>query len=394
MKTRLLDFGRFFWKSVGPVCVILVSLTACEDWFEDDDDDDGPDHQRIGRNWVEKIDTPWEMVFAPDGSMFVTQRSGSIAIIENGNLKNWLKLDSVVVEVGESGLFGIEIDPAYEQNGYVYFGYTYAARKSPLSLVNKIVRYRNDNGSPVFDKVLIDGIPGNHLHNIGAFEFGPDGMLYVTSGEIYQPDLAQDPASLNGKILRLTPDGEVPSDNPFPGSYVYSLGHRNSQGIAFQPGTNSLWATEHGPSEDQGCCMDEINRIVAGGNYGWPAIRGSETQDGLIAPAYYSGDTTTWAPTGGVFVTQGEWEGSMLFTGLRGQALYRAVFNASDPNQIDTVERYLHEAFGRLRNVVEGPDGKIYIAVSNQDGRGDPLTVDDRIVVMTQDEIRRHPSPW
>lgn len=390
----LSSLGQFLWKGVGPTCVLIVigSLSACDDWFNDDDDDD--DRDRIGRNWVEKIDTPWEMTFAPDGSMFVTQRPGSIAIIDNGNLKVWLKLDSVVVEAGESGLFGIAVDPSYEQNGYVYFGYTYAEQKSPLKLVNKIVRYRNDSGSPVFDKVLLDGIPGNHLHNIGAFEFGPDGMLYVTSGEIFQPQLAQDPASLNGKILRMTRDGEVPADNPFPGSYAYSLGHRNPQGIAFHPETNALWSTEHGPSEEQGCCMDEVNRIEAGGNYGWPIIRGSEEQDGLIPPATYSGDTITWAPTGGFFVTQGEWAGSMLFTGLRGQALYRVVFNSTDPNKIDAVERYLYRKLGRLRNVVEGPDGRIYIAVSNQDGRGDPLGIDDRIVVFTQDEIRRHPSPW
>lgn len=394
MKKVLWSLGQFLWKGVGPTCVLIVigSLSACDDWFDDDDDDD--DRDRIGRNWVEKIDTPWEMTFAPDGSMFVTQRPGFIAIIDNGNLKVWLKLDSVVVEAGESGLFGIAVDPSYEQNGYVYFGYTYAEQKSPLKLVNKIVRYRNDSGSPVFDKVLLDGIPGNHLHNIGAFEFGPDGMLYVTSGEIFQPQLAQDPASLNGKILRMTRDGEVPADNPFPGSYVYSLGHRNPQGIAFHPETNALWSTEHGPSEEQGCCMDEVNRIEAGGNYGWPIIRGSEEQDGLIPPATYSGDTITWAPTGGFFVTQGEWAGSMLFTGLRGQALYRVVFNSADPNKIDAVERYLYRKLGRLRNVVEGPDGRIYIAVSNQDGRGDPLGIDDRIVVFTQDEIRRHPSPW
>lgn len=394
MKKVLSSLGQFLWKGVGPTCVLIVigSLSACDDWFDDDDDDD--DRDRIGRNWVEKIDTPWEMTFAPDGSMFVTQRPGFIAIIDNGNLKVWLKLDSVVVEAGESGLFGIAVDPSYEQNGYVYFGYTYAEQKSPLKLVNKIVRYRNDSGSPVFDKVLLDGIPGNHLHNIGAFEFGPDGMLYVTSGEIFQPQLAQDPASLNGKILRMTRDGGVPADNPFPGSYVYSLGHRNPQGIAFHPETNALWSTEHGPSEEQGCCMDEVNRIEAGGNYGWPIIRGSEEQDGLIPPATYSGDTITWAPTGGFFVTQGEWAGSMLFTGLRGQALYRVVFNSADPNKIDAVERYLYRTLGRLRNVVEGPDGRIYIAVSNQDGRGDPLGIDDRIVVFTQDEIRRHPSPW
>jgi glucose/arabinose dehydrogenase len=206
------------------------------------------------------------------------------------------------------------------------------------------------------------------------------------------PQLAQDMSSLNGKILRMNREGGVPEDNPFPGSYIYSLGHRNPQGLAFQPGTDNLWETEHGPSEEQGCCMDEINLILPGKNYGWPLIRGSQQQAGLVAPIYYSGDTTTWAPTGGIFITQGDWEGSFVFTGLRGQALYRAVFNTSDPTKIDAVERFLYQTLGRLRNVAEGPDGRIYISVSNQDGRGDPLTIDDRIVVMTQNEINRYKS--
>jgi glucose/arabinose dehydrogenase len=371
------------------LALLMIGFSACDDWFDEDDDDDRDSN--VGTNFAENLDTPWEMAFAPDGSLFVTKRPGKISMIdEAGNVEDWLKLDSVVEEVGESGLFGIALDPEYNQNHYLYFGYTYAAEMSPLRLVNKIVRYRNDGGTPMFDKVLIDGIPGNHLHNVGAFEFGPDGMLYVTVGEIFQPQLAQDMASLNGKILRMTRDGAVPADNPMAGSYVYSLGHRNPQGIAFQPGTNTLWATEHGPSEQQGCCRDEINRIMAGKNYGWPEITGSQQKAGMETPAYYSGDTTTWAPTGGFFVTQGEWEGSMLFTGLRGQALYRVVFDEADPSKIDTVERYLHKAFGRLRNVAEGPEGRIYLAVSNQDGRGKPKSNDDRIVVLTQDEIRRH----
>jgi glucose/arabinose dehydrogenase len=194
--------------------------------------------------------------------------------------------------------------------------------------------------------------------------------------------------SLNGKILRMTRDGAIPSDNPIPSSYVYSLGHRNPQGIAFQPGTNQLWSTEHGPSEDQGCCMDEVNRIMPGKNYGWPIIRGSQQQAGLETPAYHSGDTTTWAPTGGAFITQGEWAGSMLFTGLRGKALYRVVFNATDVSKIDYVERRLYNIYGRLRNVIEGPDGKIYIAVSNQDGRGKPSANDDKIIVITPLSLR------
>src|SRR5690606_953797 len=229
----------------------------------------------------------------------------------------------------ESGLLGLALDPDFNENGYVYIGFTYAASKGPLKLVNKLVRYRENptTKKPEFNKVLMDGIEGNYIHNSGPLEFGPDGMLYWAVGERYIPDLAQDMSVLNGKILRLTADGEVPNDNPFPGSYIYSLGHRNPQGLAFHPETGELWATEHGPSEEQGCCRDEINHIKPGANYGWPLIRGSEEAAGLETPVYHSGDTTTWAPAGGYFVTEGEWEGSLIFTGLRGQALYRAVFD-------------------------------------------------------------------
>ncbi len=371
-----------------PLLVAITSfcLFSCEDWFGDDDDK--PKFR--GEVIADHLDTPWELTFAPDGRLFFTQRPGSIGVVENGNMKIWLALDSVVEEVGESGLFGITLHPQFNQNGYVYFGYTYAESKSPLKLVNKIVRYKEDaNKKPVFDRVLLDQIDGNYLHNVGAFEFGPDGKLFITVGEIFNPTLAQDLSSLNGKILRMNDDGTVPSDNPIPGSYVYSLGHRNPQGLAFHPDSKELWSTEHGPSEEQGCCRDEINLIKPLNNYGWPIITGSQTQSGLVAPVYHSGDTTTWAPTGGVFVTQGEWKGSLLFTGLRGQALYRAVFDPTDNSKIQIVERYLYTKFGRLRNVVEGPDGKIYFAISNQDGRGDPSSADDQIVAMTQDQIRK-----
>jgi glucose/arabinose dehydrogenase len=375
---------------VRAAIIISVSFVACDDSDDDDDDIDAAP----GDVYADHLDTPWEMVFAPDGRLFMTQRPGTVTVVENGSTKAWLALDSVVAEVGESGLLGIELDPDFSQNGYVYIGYTYAASKGPLKLVNKLVRYREDPGTrkPVFDKVLLDGIEGNFIHNSGSLEFGPDGMLYWGMGDRYIAELAQDMSVLNGKILRLTRDGSVPSDNPFPGSHVYSLGHRNPQGLAFQPGTDILWATEHGPSEEQGCCRDEINRVMAGKNYGWPQIRGSEQKSGMESPVYHSGDTTTWAPAGAFFVSQGDWEGSMVFTGLRGQALYRVVFNASDPSKVDDVERYLHKEFGRLRNVVEGPDGKIYFAVSNQDGRGDIITKDDRIIGMTTEEISKFKS--
>ncbi|MBT1690090.1 PQQ-dependent sugar dehydrogenase [Dawidia soli] len=374
------------WTSI----VAVALLVACDE--DDDDNDDGPDR---GTTIASNLDTPWELAFAPDGRLFLTERPGTVTVIENGTKTNWLKLDTVVQEVGESGLLGLTLDPDFTNNGYIYLGYTYAASKGPLQLVNKLVRYREDAATrkPVFDKVLLDRIPGNYIHNSGGLEFGPDEMLYWGMGERYEPNLAQDVDELAGKILRLTRDGAIPNDNPFPGSYVFSYGHRNPQGLAFQPETGDLWSTEHGPSDEQGCCRDEINRILPGRNYGWPVIRGSEQQAGMETPVYHSGDTTTWAPTGGIFIRQGEWKDSFVFTGLRGQALYRAVFHPDDPARIMNVERYLYTQLGRLRNVAEGADGRLYIAVSNQDGRGNPSSTDDRIVAFTLEELKASLSP-
>jgi glucose/arabinose dehydrogenase len=130
--------------------------------------------------------------------------------------------------------------------------------------------------------------------------------------------------------------------------------------------------------------MDEINLIQAGKNYGWPIIRGMQQQAGLVTPVYYSNDTATWAPAGATFIKGGAWDGSFIFAGLRGEALYRAVFNANDPTKIDTVEQYFKGRLGRLRTVTQGPDGRIYMATSNRDGRGVPRSdYDDRIFILT-----------
>jgi glucose/arabinose dehydrogenase len=371
------------------VMVMIISVAAC------DDDDNKDDALQNGELIADNMDTPWEMAFTPDGRLLVTQRPGKISVVEGNSSRTWIALDSVVEEVGESGLFGIAVDPDFAQNGYVYICYTYAESKAPLKLVNKLVRYKENSRSspPAFDKVLLDGVAGNYLHNMGALEFGPDKHLYVTVGEIFMPDLAQNMSSLNGKILRMTRDGEIPEDNPFEGSLIYSLGHRNPQGIAFHPETNALWSTEHGPSEEQGCCMDEINHIEAGKNYGWPIIRGYQEQAGLVPPVHISGDTVTWAPTGGFFVKTGDWRNSFVFTGLRGQALYRAVFTDGNSNEIERVERYFYRELGRLRNVTEGPDGRIYVAISNQDGRGKPDDTDDKIIAYTQEQMQQHETP-
>jgi glucose/arabinose dehydrogenase len=172
----------------------------------------------------------------------------------------------------------------------------------------------------------------------------------------------------------------VPADNPFSNSYVYSYGHRNPQGLAWQPGTGRLYSTEHGPSGFQGCCRDEVNFIEAGKNYGWPENRGDESQPGMMPPIIHAGTSETWAPAGATFVTQGPWANSLLFAGLRGQTLYRVVLDAADPRKVQIFERHFFRRFGRLRDVSEGPDKKIYLVTSNHDGRGSPAPDDDRLI--------------
>lgn len=315
--------------------------------------------------------------------MFVTERPGRIRIVKDGQLlpDPWITLD--VLESGESGLLGIALDPQFAQNGYVYVAYTVARFQ------NRLVRLREDpaTGKGVIDKVLIDSALAASNHDGGRVKFGPDGKLYWTMGDAQNGANAQNPSSLNGKILRLNPDGSIPADNPFPNSYVYSMGHRNPQGLAWQPGTGRLYETEHGPSGGQGAeaggGRDEVNLIEAGANYGWPLITGDQTREGLVTPLINSGTQETWAPSGATFVSQGRWAGSLLFAGLRGQTLYRATLDPNDPRKVTGLERLLSGQYGRLRDVVEGPDGAIYVTTSNRDGRGSPAAQDDRVLRLT-----------
>lgn len=335
------------------------------------------------RPLVTGLDTPWALDFAPDGRIFLTERPGRVRVVRNGQLEPepWITLP--VVEAEESGLMGLAVDPQFAQNGYVYVVYTYRAGRGALQ--NRLVRLREDpaTGRGAEDRVLFDPVVGGPFHDGGRLKFGPDGKLYWTAGEGGNPALAQDRAALGGKILRLNPDGTVPADNPFPGSPVYSYGHRNPQGLAWQPGTGRLYATEHGPSAGQGCCRDELNLIEPGQNYGWPVITGDQTAPGMVAPVLQSGTSETWAPAGATFVTRGRWAGSLLFTGLRGQALYRVVLDPADPRRVASFEPLLVREFGRLRDVVEGPDGALYLLTSNRDGRGTPRPGDDRVLVLT-----------
>ncbi len=327
------------------------------------------------------LQTLWAIVFAPDGRVFLTERPGRIRVIEKGALQSgpWLKLDAY--ESGEGGLMGLALDPAFEKNRYVYVAYTYRDRDGRTK--NRLVRLRDENGKGVQDKILVDNVPGAEFHDGGRVRFGPDGKLYWTMGDATQAQFAQNTQSLNGKILRLNTDGTFPADNPFPKSPVYSYGHRNPQGLAWEPKTGRLYATEHGPSGSPSCCHDEVNLIEPGKNYGWPVIYGALTKDGMLPPVIESGANNTWAPGGAAFPTRGPWAGSFLFTGLRGQALYRVVFDAKDPRKVASFDNYFRGRFGRLRDVVEGPDGALYVLTSNRDGRGQPASEDDRVLRIT-----------
>lgn len=326
-----------------------------------------------------RLDTPWAIDFSPDGRVFLTERPGRIRVIKSGSLQAepWLTLD--VAEVGEAGLLGLALDPEFGRNHYVYAALTY---REAGSLKNRLVRLRDDprTNTGHLDRVLLDGVPGAPNHDGGRVKFGPDGKLYLTMGDAQESSRAQDRASLSGKILRLNADGSIPSDNPFPGSPVYSYGHRNPQGLAWQPGTGRLYATEHGPSGFPECCRDEVNLVEPGRNYGWPVITGDETREGMVSPLVQSGSRLTWAPGGAAFVSRGPWAGSLVFAGLRGRALYRVTLDPGDSSRVARFESFLEGQFGRLRDVVEGPDGALYVLTSNRDGRGRPAPDDDRVL--------------
>lgn len=316
---------------------------------------------------ADELEIPWSLAFLPDGSMIFTERPGRVRLIDNeeGLLADPLLTIDEVEHTGEGGLLGITIHPDFEENHFIYVYYTY---REDDRLFNKVVRYTENDRELAGAEVIIDGIPGGGNHNGGRIAFGPDGMLYVTTGDAGEDFLAQDTGSLAGKILRLTDEGDIPEDNPFQDSPVYTLGHRNPQGLAWDEG-GRLWATEHGP-----LTRDELNIIEAGNNYGWPDITGDDTAGGMESPVIHSG-MQTWAPSGAAYLN-----GSVFFTGLRGQALYEASVDTGEGTGDMELQEHFSGEFGRLRDVVTGPDGNLYLLTSNLDGRGRPVSGDDRII--------------
>lgn len=325
---------------------------------------------------AENLDVPWSIVWAPDATIFFTERNGNLRVIQDGMI---LEKPILSLDVGgvEGGLLGIALDPDYLENHYIYLYYTY---NDFISTENKVVRYVESNLSLSEDKVLIEKIPGGPFHDGGRIKFGPDGKLYITTGDAGNADLSQDKNSVAGKILRINSDGSIPEDNPFTDSPIYSLGHRNPQGLDWDESGNLL-VTEHGPTGWHGVAHDEINLIVPGANYGWPDIIGSETMDGLVTPIMNTGDDT-WAPSGAVFYDGDkipQWTGKFFVATLRGNHLHMIDFDLEN-NIVKSDQKLFDGDFGRLRDVTTGPDGYLYFLTSNQDGRGIPEINDDRIL--------------
>lgn len=310
------------------------------------------------------LEVPWALAFAPDGRLFVTERPGRIRVVREGRLESRPVATLPVARWSEAGLMGLALDPAFASNGHLYVCYTLEKRSGVVNRVSRLTLAAD--GRAGSERVLIDDIPGSGIHDGCRLKFGPDAKLYATSGDAAEPSLAQRRESLAGKILRINADGTVPADNPFPGSPVLSLGHRNPQGLAWDA-AGRLFAAEHGSS-----ARDEVNQIRSGQNYGWPEVRGRAGDPRYVDPIVESGGDT-WAPSGIAFLG-----GEIFIAGLRGQRLVRVTMGAD--LSVTRVSALLERGFGRLRDVVAGPDGALYVTTSNRDGRGWPARDDDRIL--------------
>ncbi|MDF2609291.1 MAG: glucose sorbosone dehydrogenase [Lachnospiraceae bacterium] len=320
---------------------------------------------------AEKLYVPWAIDISEEGSLYFTERSGSIRKIEDGKLleRPLIVLEAPFISQGEGGLMGIVLDLDFAQNHYFYVMYTY---EEDSKIYTRVARLVEQNNAATIDRIILDRIPSGPVHCGGRIKIGPDQKLYITTGDGGNPSLAQDLLSTAGKILRIELDGSVPEDNPMKGSPIYSLGFRNPQGLAWNI-DNILYASEHGQT-----AHDEINRILPGGNYGWPYVEGNEGSEEFIKPIIQSGDVT-WAPSGITFVTQGVWQGKLLTATLRGEQLLVFTLN-QEGTMVRKVESWLLQEYGRLREVIQAKDGSIYITTSNRDGRGNVTATDDKII--------------
>jgi glucose/arabinose dehydrogenase len=327
---------------------------------------------------VSGLDTPWDLVWGPDNAIWMTERRGAISRIDVSAGKV-IPIGTVpAFERSESGLLGLALHPDWKAQPYVYVMYSFALGQG---IGNRLVRMRYQNGALGSEEILLDSLRGAGNHDGSRLAIGPDRLLYVTTGDA--TGAPQDTTSFGGKILRLTLDGKPAPGNRFK-NHVYTYGHRNPQGLVFHPTTGKLYSAEHGNSTD-----DEVNLILPGRNYGYPAVEGfcdrppEQTfcqQRDVVEPL------TIWTPTIGIAGIDlyhadqiREWKGSMLVTSLNGRTLYRLTLS-DDGTKVTSRDSLFAGEYGRLRDVLVGPRGEVYVATSNKDGRGRPGASDDLIL--------------
>ncbi len=320
----------------------------------------------VVRTVAEGLDSPWGLAPLPGGGLLVSSRDEGTILLVDEETGEKTELGEVpgVSAAGEGGLLGIAVSPEYASDHMVYAYFTSGSD-------NRIVRmlYNPDKpegaqlGAP---DTILRSIPKGTNHNGGRLAFGPDKMLYASTGERYEGQLAQDEESLGGKILRMTPDGEPAPGNPFEDSPVYSLGHRNVQGLAWD-GEQRLWASEFGQST-----WDELNLIEPGGNYGWPDAEGEAGESGFVDPVE-QWEVAEASPSGIAFA-----EGSVWMAGLRGERLWRIPLKGTETSA--DPQAFLTGEYGRLRTVVSAGGDKLWLTTSETDGRGSPEGGDDKIL--------------
>ncbi len=324
---------------------------------------DSPRPVRVVDTVARGMAAPWGLDFLPDGRAVVTERDTRKVLLvdpEGGEPRQVAVIEQAAPQ-GEAGLLGVAVSPDFDRDRLVYF---YVSTPGDNRIVRATLDRRDRLGTP---EVVLEGIPNGFIHDGGRLEFGPDGHLYASTGETGVPELAQDRSSLGGKILRITPDGAPAPGNPDPSSPVWSWGHRNVQGLAFDDQGN-LWASEFGAST-----FDELNLIRKGGNYGWPAVEGRGDSGDYVDPQVVW-RTDQASPSGLAYADGHLWLGA-----LRGERLWRV--RVSEGEARDATAFFVGE-YGRLRTVVVAPDGRLWVTTSNRDGRGSPAPQDDRILVV------------
>lgn len=358
--------------SIAAVTSLLVALpfSACAS--------DGSGRAGAEPTYVHRIATnmkvPWGVGFLPNGAALVTERTtGRIYRIKDGSKRRYVGTIRQTAANGEGGLLGLAISPTFSTDRLIY---VYVSTSSD----NRVLKMRYSGGSLGPRSVVISGIPGAPTHDGGRIAFGPDGYLYVSTGDARQnPNPSQDLASLGGKILRITTTGAPAPGNPFPDSPVWSYGHRNVQGLAWDH-NGQLWASEFGQND-----ADELNRIVPGGNYGWPICEGNlvqgTTTQCAAAHTEFTAPTLTFAPDDASPSGLAYADGHLWMGTLQGRALVRMAVAADSASATESGE-FFAGRWGRLRTVALAPSGRLWLTTSNRDGRGSPVSSDDRILLI------------